>query len=671
MNENSPIKVTEPRKQYSTIVIGFLLSIVLVAPLFVTPRPSFVTGHPWKVELLASIFLLLLLGWNYLRRSSSTSYSSHPNDRRFSLLVLFISGFVVISGLSTFWAEFPGSVAHHTLVWAAFLAFLFYFVKLIGEMKSTGIVVTGLALTALVISILCFIDYATMVDFRSVEGVLRIRYAKYAELLLTVAPLFWALAVYTESIRRSSISLAVGTAAWITVMLSLSKGAFIAGLFGFVVLFCGLFLLSTKVHRKRAAILAAGWLIVTLGIQLFFSMATSLPSTSDYISGKVDASRSTSEMRVFTWQIAGRMIASNWLTGVGADNFGQAFNSSRIGSEGQLAESDQPEMAEDYLVERAHNEFLQITAELGVVGILVFGGIFGTFTFWAISTLRSKAWKLSPVFWGCLAGMAGFFVSSLFSSFSFRAMQNGIAFFLVFAIAVNELLKAGKNKKDEKPVSTGPVPIVFRGAVAFTVLLAVFSAAKGVSYYYVTRSQYAGSVAEARDSFEKALLFDPENGSARLSYAMLSANQGDTEKASRLMRKAIDLGLGVTPTYSLLARMQSDSGDLDAAERSMSEAVAIFPRSVFARVRFAVLLENNSKTDEASRQLEIAAKIDEKQAQGWYSIMTDGSVAAFLKAQSDPASAAPADLQPQLAVLQFMDETDPAARARKRIAKHK
>lgn len=662
MNENPPFEIREQRTQYSTIVVGLFLSIVLVAPLFVTPRPSFVTGHPWKVEMLASIFLLLLLARNYFRRQDLASQPFYTTNPHFSRLVLFISGFVVISGLSTFWAEFPGSVAHHTLVWAAYFAFLFYFVKT----NSTGIIFYTLGLTALVVSVLCFIDYATVTDFRASEGTLRIRYAKYAELLLTIAPLFWALAFYARTLKRSLVPLTIGTAGWIIVMLSLSKGAFIAGVAAFLLLFCSVLLLSGRTYRKRVVAIASLWLLVTVGTQVFFSMATSLPSTSDYISGKADASRSTSEMRVFTWQISGRMIASNWLIGVGADNFGQAFNRSRKESAGQLADADHSEIAEDYLVERAHNEFLQIAAELGVFGIVTFGGIFGSFAFWTIISLRSRKWKASPIFWGCFAGMSGFFVSSLFSSFSFRAMQNGIAFFLVFSIAINELLKTRKGRNAEKPPLFGSVPIVFRGAVAFTALLAIFSISKGISYYYVTKSQYAVSVAEAEDSFEKAITFDPENGAAYLGYAMLRSSQSDPEGASRLMRRAIEIGLGVTPTYSILARLQFESGEADASEKTMSEAVAIFPRSVFARVRYAVFLEKNAKPIEAARQLEIAETIDSRQAHGWYSIIKDGSVAAHFKAQADPGSAAPVELLPQAAVLQFMDESGPSARGNKK-----
>jgi O-antigen ligase len=666
MNDNLPLQ----SERYSPAALGLALSVVLVSPLFVTPRPSFVSGHPWKVELLASIFLLLLMGWRFLKQRSSAGIFLVPADPFFIGIIFATFAFVIWSALSVSWARSPGSVAHHTLTWAVYLAFFVCFAGMIRREKSIRSITAVFCVSVVLISTLCIIDYLTTTDFIAAEGTLRIRYAKFAELLVIIVPVLWALAFYSRSRKRMALFLSIGSAGWLAVMLSLSKGAFIAGVIGFTVLFIGTLVFTAQLNRRKAITVAVIWLAITLSTQIFFSVATAIPSTSDYISGRIEPRNDSSGMRVFTWQTSHWMIADHWLLGVGADNFGVAFNDSRkrMATTGFVA-GDGEHAFDDFLFERAHNEFVQIAAELGLVGSIVFAGMFVIFAFWFAKSLGRSHFRLSPLCWGCLAGMAGFFVSSLFSSFSFRAMQNGIAFFLVFAIAANELLKTGKTRSTENRGDQAGADrtgrLIFRTAATFACLFALFSASKGISYYHMARAQYGVSKSEAEELFKKAVLFDPENGAAYFKYALLCSRQGDPSSGSLLMKKAIDLGLGVSPTYSLLAEMQSDASNPAASEKTMGEAVAIFPRSVFARVRYAIFLENNSKPIEAAHQFEIAETIDARQAKGWYSIIKDGSVAAHFKAQTDPGSAAPVELQPQAAVLQFMDETGPSARGNK------
>src|SRR5437016_5842479 len=194
-------------------------------------------------------------------------------------------------------------------------------------------------------------------------------------------------------------------------------------------------------------------------------------------------------MRVFTWGVAGQMAANHWLIGVGADNFGIAFNAAKADLAAKHPSAASEEIAEDYVVERAHNEFLQIFAELGIVAILLFMAVFGYFALLTVKCFRRNIYALSPVLWAAHAGMTAFFSSSMFSSFSFRAFQNGLVFFIVFAVALNELAKTSPNKVKEmenirQPLTRKPA---FALAVIFAGLTAIYSATKAVAAYEVYR----------------------------------------------------------------------------------------------------------------------------------------------------------------------------------------
>ena len=248
--------------------------------------------------------------------------------------------------------------------------------------------------------------------------------------------MLWAAALTDEGRRRRIFYLAAGSLGWVAAQLSLSKAAFISGAVGFVLLFVFLLARGDKSSRPATLKLASAWLVLTIIFQAGFSFFSAVPATTQYITGSADATRETSSMRVFTWKVTGQMIADAPLLGVGADNFGARFNDGRRSYVKASSEDPANAIGEDYLFERAHNEYLQIFAELGTIGILLFAAIFGCLAWVTGRAVLSKV-PLDPLLCGAIGGMAAFAVSSLFTSFSFRAAQNGIVFFLVMAV-VNE-----------------------------------------------------------------------------------------------------------------------------------------------------------------------------------------------------------------------------------------
>jgi tetratricopeptide (TPR) repeat protein len=357
-------------------------------------------------------------------------------------------------------------------------------------------------------------------------------------------------------------------------------------------------------------------------------------------------------MRVFTWKVARQMAADHWLTGVGADNFGHAFNRERIRFRETHPNDTTVEIAEDYLVERAHNEPIQILSELGVIGSLLIFLPFMLFLTWlAKSFVRTR--RFSPVMWAALSGMAAFLVSSMFSSFSFRAAQNGVAFFMVFAVAVTNMPRAGVQTK-RRNFGSGFSRPVHLFAWVITILMAVFCLTKIFAEYQVYKAERAEFYQEAVDHLQLAVAADAEYAGAYMSNSGIAAKEGDHGSAAKSMRKAIDNGIATTPIYSQLAKQQVAAGNFEQAEATYREALAIYPRSIFLRIEFAVFLEDHGKPDAAAEQAKIARSIDLRQANGWYSIIREDSITAFYRSQKEPDLAPPAELLPPTAVLQYI-----------------
>lgn len=628
---------------------------VILAALLPLPRPIAAASQPWRIEMLAAILVIPMTVWLY-RQADELRASRWPAGPAARIIILSILGFVVWSGLSVLWAGWAGPVAHHTLTWSIYLSVMLITLILLGTSNGHSTLAAGLALCSFVLGVLCLIDYASIVDFALSEGTLRIRYGKYAELLVAILPFLFAIALYA---RRKRTLFAIATAwilGWLTVMLSLSKGAFLAGIVGHVVVFSGCLVLSIPRIRTRSAALAGVWLAVTIGVQALSSVSATIPSTTDYISGSADPSRSTSTMRIFTWQIAAKMAAGHWMTGVGGDNFGTAFNAARAAQERKPVPGT-PEIVDYYAVERAHNEPLQIMAELGLVGIVLLAIAFGTFVVLLIKYAVRNRYHLSPVLWGAIGGMMSFIASSMVSSFSFRAVQNGIAFFLIFAVALNETVKKRPARMRSGASGRNWLKPLIVACGIFSVLTLIYSGAKLASEYHFYQAQHAADLDAATVLYKRGLRFDPDNANAHLALGSLYAQKNESHRSAASIRHAIDRGLGVTLTYALLAKQQSLTGDIAAARQTFLEGLRIFPGSVYLRVAYAAFLGDAGKRDEATEQLAIATSIDPRQANGWHALIRDGSTAAFYKAQKDPEVAPPAELLPDNAVRQYLDKT--------------
>lgn len=621
-----------------------LLALSLLAILFRVPEPSLQVNQPFKAELLISLFLIAAFG--VMLGSQAAASRARSNIA----MIVSIAVFIAWSAASVFWAASFGSVVHHTLLWSIYLiAFLLFTGYLPSPIASTRFCITTFVIVSLILGFLCIFDYLTVIDFTSSEGDIRIRYGKYAELLVTLSPVLWAAAIYVRQRQRMMLLLIAGLLSWITAMLSLSKGAFLAGIIGFVIFFTGSALFSTTAFRKRVMTFAALWIVITIGTQVFFSWFSAVPSTTSYITGSADQTRTTSAMRVFVWKVGRQMSTDHTLFGVGADNFGLAFNTERIAYRKNFHDVPSEEIAEDYIVERAHNEPLQVLCELGIVGIVLFSIPFVIFAGIFFKLLFRRR-RLQPVIWGAIAGITAFLVSSQFSSFSFRSAQNGFVLFMVLAIAVKKM------SPSRAPAKAGMFASpAFLLSFAALVLSTSFCISKCIAEYHVYSAERSEFYSDAHDHYQATVAIDPEYAGAYLSHASRAAVT-DNDAAARLTRIAIDHGLGVTAVYSQLAKEHAKAGKTAEAEAAYREGLAIFSRSIYLRMEFAVFLEGLGNTDDAAEQAAIARSVDLRQANGWYWIIKEGSVAAFYRSQKDSSIAPPADLRPHNAVRQYIDK---------------
>lgn len=625
---------------------ALIVGLGLLSILFYIPGPVIPVSHPYKAELVLSVCLVSILlsirvsGLSLVKLFAGIGVSS----RRIALGFLAFAGFGLLSIL---WARSIESVFHHTVIWGLYVSYFTVVASIVKWQDSVRFPVVALSTAAGVTGVLCLIDYLTYEEFRLVESFIRVRYGKYAELTSTIAPFLIASAVLFKG-RVRWFSALGATLAWLTSMLALSKGAFIAGVAGITILFVGAVVASERGRRMTFAAVGVVWLVFTIGFQVLFSVTSDIPATADYISGAVDPTQTSANFRTYIWKTGIQMGRDHWLIGIGADGFGRQFNNGTASFRANSPHDVAMEYGEDRLVERAHNEPIQIFAELGIIGIIVFAI---PFVIAGVLVRRSFGAGNDILLWALIGSTVAFAFSSLVSSFSFRSAQNGIAFLVVFAGIVGLV-----DKRSKAELSKRAARLILVFVLAAIMAVFTYTGLKIATESYVSRAENTVDHEAALADYDIALRLDPEYAGAWLSLAARYAAMNDYENAAFATQKGIDNGIGMSLTYSQLATQYKMLGSSDKAADAYREGVRVYPRSIYMRIEAAEYFASVGLDDEARSNTDAAFAINAKDAEGWIRLIRYGGNRAFHMAKEDGMSTTPSELLPQNTVQMYSEK---------------
>lgn len=634
-------------------------AFAILAPLIYFPAPGVLAGHPWKVELTLS--LLLVIAAVYFTFFKQNEFFNFSFDRKIFLWIIAPLGvFVFWSGLSALWADSLESVIHHTLVWAVYLTFFLFAAKITTNRKHLKIALTAFSLVICIIAAQCVVEHTFSPQINEVFG---FRFARYAEIHAAVLPLFLSFVLRFNK-KHLLWAAALSCLVWLAILFSISRGAFLSAIAGVTVF--TVFRLLTKTsfaEKKRLGLAVAGLILISFTVQfLTLSADGEKQTTLDRLTNQSvqdDSNGLSRNIRLLYGQVGLKMFADNAVTGVGADNFGLEFNKYRALFSADEKNKSIAGQQEERMPERAHNEYLQILVELGIPGCAVFLlFVFGIGKLAFSEIKREKANRNSILTHAAIAGMTTFLISSLFSSYSFRLMQNGMVFFFLLALLLRNYFS--NVPKPSKQFAPSPRLKKVLSAVAVCLCFGLFtlSTLKAASQYFVYRAEREPNLSLAKNDFNTAERLDPANASANYSYGVRLMLEGEYDQAAVNLRKSIDKGLNTTFFYSLLTSSQIMAGDTRAAENTLAEAEKIYPFSTFVQTRYALILKTNGENEQAEKHFLIAKQLNPTQAETWRIFLTDGAAAANLHAISDKTFPDIDNLYPQQSVTAVMTERE-------------
>lgn len=634
-----------PKKKLLVVFTAGWSLLLLASFLPSIPQPSSIIGYLWKTEFALALFLLTAIIFLY-----KISAEIQINKTEFNFIILPLLLFMLWSGISIFWAESVRNALHHTLLWGCYVVFYLLIRQMSAKPQFLDTSISIIGVVLIILGLACFLEYsATSAEF---SGNVSLRFAKYAEAIAAIFVLFIPLALQKR--RRNSIIFGViAFIGWLTIIFSLSRTPFIAGLFGIIIFAAIIFFYKKNaISNPKAAIFIAAFLLITLVSQINFS-ANPNQTTLKRLSGD-EHSQMSSRVRLLIWGTALESFKQNPLFGIGAENFSTDYETARKYYSQNNPADNNLALYEEILPERVHNEFLQILAELGIVGISIFiWFLFGILRL-AFSALNKR---ISFLTIASFAGICAFLLSSMASSYSFRVPANGVCFFFVLAVFAGSVLKfqTSKAKESNHLQFTLPSAPIFAASIIVCFAMILFSAVRGTSLMYL---QFALTNSEENQKelyFQKAIELDKTDPMIRYYYGLELYNSDKPNESLPHLQFAVENGISTSVAFFNLASAQTVAKQNDKAEKTFIDSLQTYPRSVFLYTAYASFLTENGETTKAEEYLKKAAEIDAAQARSWKIAFSEGMANLSQTEATDKQFVKTMELRPTEAIYALLD----------------
>jgi O-antigen ligase len=636
-------------------LIGVLWTLALLVP-FAPGLPK-VSGLPWRQEFALALLLALafaLLVRQVWRKENAARFHLRRDELQLALPLLL---FTLWSAASLMWAADFVSALHHTLVWSTYLLFFLLMRRAVESARLLRSTLITLGFVICVLGIACAVEFwgaPSEIDghidqlFRYFNG--------FGEMLAACIPIYAALALRLRRTRAAIFCGLTAVIAWLAIFQVSERAPIIGAAFGLLIL-AGASIFTRRFRPgslTRALVLVAAFAAVT-ALQFIPSTLTAGRISAAARLQSTSISEPNTRVRLLFWGIGLEMWREHPFGGVGAGNYNTAYPEARAQFSARHADSDLIAMDEEMLVERAHNEYVQILGELGAFGFTLFIVFAVGLLIAACRVLRRAR---SPLALGAVCSLAAFALSSGASSASFRWMGSGLIFF--FAAALVSRFSAKREEARTKIFNFSPAfaRTALVSALVFSLLMLAGRGAQTANAFLRARLASAPTAARAEELFNEALVWNQRDAPTHFSYGMFLYHERRAAEAVTHLRYAVAHGYNASVCYAYLTAAEAGANDLPAAEQTLAEAVRVYPRSAFLHVRHATALAEVGRTEDANAEYASALALNARVARGWRELICFGRKEADRAAFADKSIALPGELVPENCIFAILDEND-------------
>ena len=431
------------------------------------------------------------------------------------------------------------------------------------------------------------------------------------EYLVAILPLLLVLYLYATSWALKLLGAASTLAALFLLVLSGARGAILAGL---VSLPLFVFLERGKGHFRKLLWLALAALVLIATLFSWEGSRSGFYRTWQKVAMAPSLGEGSVGARLLWWRISLEMLKDRPISGVGTGRFREAYpDFQRKFFQDPASASWVPRVVVAWkgnynaTVEAPHNEYLQIAAEMGFTGFILFSAFVLLLLVRAIrgSGTASPSWRN-----GCIAGCVAVLVASLFG-LPLHTPATGFLFFLLAGL----LGPPGRPSPDREGGRSA-------GDALFGTLLVLLAAlvlsqliqhgkvlVSGGYLYRAVGYHLSGRTDRAVTDLWEAKRLNPKDPEIDYWLGIMKLSRRSLDSASSSLERAKP-SFNSPLLYLTLAGIHSDLKQANVAEAVYQEGIATYPGLAPLHAGLGALYARSRRYEDALTELKKAQEMD-------------------------------------------------------------
>jgi len=597
---------------------------ILKILIFIIPLSAYKFVYEFRINqimILVFIAIIALTLWiiNILMKDEFTWYPTKIN--------LIISLFILVIIISLFRSNyFYPSLKDYFLFLAYFLIY-FLVVNNVENENEFDSLIKIFFITSFIVSMYTILHYYGMIPYLKEFGpvVSPIGQKNWtSNYVALISPIVFPFFLLEQIKKVKIIYFIILSIIYITLMICQSRGIWISICVTLIITLCPIikfnFSKIFKKNKKWLILLMFTFLIITIIYSTDNPLNKSAITVTERAISTFDEQDPSINTRLLIWNTTLSMIKDKPILGSGIGSFKMNY----LNYQAEHLK-DNPYNAKYYSNAReAHNEYLQIGAELGIIGLGIFLLIFFIFFLMIIKYFnQEKNDRKKIIVFGLSLGVICFLIHSLFT-FPLHVPALGSAFFIIVGLTIAYIKKNDPSCPEEKikrlkiinfksKIITIVIILFISCFIIFNFVIKPYIAE--LDYFKGMEYTQENKYSSALQKFKYATKYDPHNG--RILHALGSTyyNLGSYDKAENNLRNSLNYSIDVK-TYYNLGLVYFQTGFYKKAEEKFRHTIYLDPKFTNAYLKLAYLYATKKDYDKAivewNKILEIEPNFPEK-----------------------------------------------------------
>jgi len=601
------------KKIILTFLKIFIISITLL---------SYKNIYEFRInqEMILKLFIIILIILWIIKLLSVEGITWNKNK-----LNLPIYLFIVMLSFSLLISNAILASFEDYIIFISYIILYFIIINVIDQKKDFNSFIKIFFLTSFIISVYTLIQYygfdPYLKDLHSLTSTIGQKnwISNYLAMIFPVAFSYFLL---EQSEKNKIIHFLLLSILYVTLMICQSRGIWIS--ISLTVILAIYIIIKFKFYeifsrnKKWLTLLILSFLVITIIYSTDNPLNKSAITVTERALSTFDEQDPSINTRLLMWKTTFEMIKERPVFGSGIGTFKMNY----LDYQADFLQNNPDYIKFSGKAAEAHNEYLQMWAEIGIIGLGIFIGIILMFFNLIINYLKkNKSEKEKIIVFGLVLGITCFLIHCLFT-FPLHVPTLGSTFFILLGLTVGYIGEFDLNKTNKKNIIWKKlnqkkqrwIEIVFIFLISvcmiFVINMLVIKPYIAELYYFKgMRCNVENNFCEALPNFDYAAQLDPYNGRILHALGTTYYHLDIQDEAQKVLQRT-KYYFNDRNIYRNLGLSYMQSGNYQEAEKEFKHAIYLDPKFTKAYLDLAYLYAKQEEYDKAIIEWNKILKID-------------------------------------------------------------